>query len=139
MIVVDEADRLFESEFIEQVDEIFDACQQSSFQKAMFSATLSSSVEILARSIMSDPLQITVGQKNTASDTIEHSLVYAGNDEGKLLALRQHIQQGLKPPVLIFVNSIERAKNLFRELIYNDVNVDLIHSERTLSQVNIRT
>lgn len=44
--------------------------------------------------------------------------------------------QGIKPPVLIFVQSKDRAKELFRELIYENLKVDVIHSERTQAQVN---
>ena len=58
-----------------------------------------------------------------------------GQEEGKLIAVRQLIQEGFKPPVLIFVQSIERAKELFHELIYDGINVDVIHSERTKAQV----
>ncbi len=42
--------------------------------------------------------------------------------------------QGFTPPVLVFVQSIERAKELFQELIYDGLNVDVIHSERTQAQ-----
>jgi len=48
--------------------------------------------------------------------------------------MRQMIQSGLKPPVLIFVQSVERAKELFHELVYDGINVDVIHSERTKAQ-----
>lgn len=59
-----------------------------------------------------------------------------GQEEGKLFAIRQLIQQGgLKPPVLIFVQSIERAKQLFHELVYDNINVDVMHAERTKAQV----
>jgi len=44
--------------------------------------------------------------------------------------------QGLTPPVLIFLQSKERAKELFSELIYDGINVDAIHSDRTQQQVS---
>ena len=34
----------------------------------------------------------------------------------------------------MFVQSIQRAKELFQELIYDGMNVDVIHSERTQAQ-----
>ena len=36
--------------------------------------------------------------------------------------------------MLVFVQSIERAKELFHELVYDGINVDVIHSERTQAQ-----
>lgn len=44
--------------------------------------------------------------------------------------------QGVQPPVLIFVQSKERARELFHELIYDGMNVDVIHSDQTQEQVN---
>lgn len=38
--------------------------------------------------------------------------------------------------MLIFVQSKERAKELFHELIYDGINVDVIHSDRTQAQVS---
>ena len=62
-------------------------------------------------------------------------LVFTGNEQGKLLAIRQMIQQGeFKPPIIIFLQSITRAKALFHELLYDRLNVDVIHAERTPKQ-----
>ena len=36
--------------------------------------------------------------------------------------------------MLIFVQSVERAKALFHELVYDNIFVDVIHSERTQAQ-----
>lgn len=37
-------------------------------------------------------------------------------------------------PVLIFVQSIPRAKELYSELVYDGLNVEVIHSEKSLVQ-----
>lgn len=45
------------------------------------------------------------------------------------------IQDGaVKPPALIFVQSKDRAKELFSELVYDGIFVDAIHADRTKSQ-----
>ncbi|CAG8497036.1 9977_t:CDS:10, partial [Scutellospora calospora] len=134
-LVLDEADKLLELGFLEQTDEIFAACSNIKLQKYLFSATLPSGVESLANNFMKDPIRIVVGLRNAATETIKQQLIYVGEENGKLTAIRQMIQQGgLKPPVLIFVQSIERAKELFHELIYDGINVDVIHAERTKAQ-----
>lgn len=61
--------------------------------------------------------------------------MFVGQESGKLLAMRQIIQKGFQPPVLVFVQSKERAKELFNELIYDGLNVDVIHADRTQAQV----
>jgi len=133
-LVLDEADRLLELGFLEQMDEIIAACNSPTLQTSLFSATIHSGVESIARTIMKDPIRIVIGQKNAATETIKQRLVYVGGEEGKLIEMRQMIQGGLKPPVLIFVQSVERAKELFHELVYDGINVDVIHSERTKAQ-----
>lgn len=55
-------------------------------------------------------------------------------EAGKLISMRQLIQGGLKPPVLIFVQSKTRAIELYKELVFFGVNVDAIHAERTQEQ-----
>ena len=133
-IVLDEADKLLELGFLEQVDEILAACTSDKLHKALFSATIPSGVESLAQSFMKDPIRVVIGQKNAATESIHQKLLYVGQEQGKLIAIRQQAQQGLKPPALIFVQSIDRAKELFHELVYDGINVDVMHSERTKAQ-----
>ncbi|KAJ2004849.1 RNA-dependent ATPase rok1 [Coemansia thaxteri] len=135
-LVLDEADSLMEKGFLEQVDEILAACSSPSLQISLFSATVPSSVEEMAKTIMKNPIRVIVGSKNAATETIEQKLVYVGQEEGKLLEIRHMIKSGFKPPCLIFVQSIDRAKELFHELVFENINVDVIHSERTQTQRN---
>ncbi|XP_015365249.1 PREDICTED: probable ATP-dependent RNA helicase DDX52 [Diuraphis noxia] len=72
--------------------------------------------------------------RNTTTTTVEQDLVFVGNEEGKLIAMRDLVKKGLSPPVLIFLQSKERAKELFSELIYDGINVDVIHADRTQQQ-----
>ncbi|KAJ2461163.1 RNA-dependent ATPase rok1, partial [Coemansia sp. RSA 2424] len=135
-LVLDEADSLMDKGFLEQVDEILAACSSPGLQISLFSATMPSSVEEMAKTIMKNPIRIIVGSKNAATETIEQKLVYVGQEEGKLLEMRRMILAGFKPPCLIFVQSIDRAKELFHELVFESINVDVIHSERTQTQRN---
>ncbi|CAN3373567.1 hypothetical protein DIURU_000623 [Diutina rugosa] len=134
-IVIDEADKLFDQGFVEQTDDILSHCTSPKLRKSMFSATIPSGVEEMAHSIMRDPIRIIVGRKEAASNTIDQKLVYTGNEEGKLLAIRQMIRESeFKPPVIIFLQSIPRAKALYHELVYDRLRVDVIHAERTPKQ-----
>jgi len=132
--IIDEADKLFEDGFVAQIDEVLAACSHKRLQKALFSATIPPAVEELARSIMPNPVTVTVGKKVGASSTVAQRLVYCASEEGKVIAMRQLVANGLKPPVLIFVQSIDRAKQLFRELVYDGINVDVMHADRTQAQ-----
>eukprot|EP00897_Mesotaenium_endlicherianum_P001348 jgi/Mesen1/1240/ME000129S00344 len=133
-LVLDESDKLFELGFVEQIDAVVAACARPGVVRGLFSATLPDAVEELARTVMHDPVRIVVGERNSAAETVKQQLLFAGSEEGKLLGLRQLLKQGLRPPVLVFVQSKERAKQLFKELYYDDVKVDAIHADRTQAQ-----
>lgn len=62
-LVLDEADKLLEKGFLGQTDEIFAACTSTTIQKSLFSATFSSHIEELAKSVMKDPIRIVIGAK----------------------------------------------------------------------------
>jgi ATP-dependent RNA helicase DDX52/ROK1 len=130
-LVLDEADKLFEAGFMEQVDGIIAACSHADVVRSLFSATLPEKVEELARSVLQRPLRVTVGVRNSAAASVTQRLVFAGREAGKLMALRQLIKDGLTPPVLVFVATKDRAKALHRELLYDGVRVDSIHSEQS--------
>lgn len=134
-LVIDEADKLFDQGFVEQTDDILSNCTHTKLRTSMFSATIPSGVEEMANSILKDPVRVIIGHKEAASSTIDQKLVFTGSEEGKLLAIRQMIQNGeFKPPLIIFLQSITRAKALFHELIYDKLNVDVIHAEKTPKQ-----
>ncbi|KAI9331878.1 putative ROK1-ATP-dependent RNA helicase [Obelidium mucronatum] len=134
-LVLDEADKLLEIGFLTQMDSVFAACTSPHLQRSLFSATMPSGIESLARTFMRGPIRVIIGTVNSATATITQRLTYVGDENGKLIEIRQMIQSGnMKPPTLIFVQSIERAKELFQELVYDGINVDVIHSERTKAQ-----
>ncbi|KAL2487467.1 DEAD-box ATP-dependent RNA helicase 57 [Abeliophyllum distichum] len=132
-LVLDESDKLFELGLVEQVDAVVKACSNPSILRSLFSATLPDTVEELARTIMHDAVRVIIGRKNSASESIKQKLIFVGSEEGKLLALRQSFAESLNPPVLLFVQNKERAKELYNELKYDDIRADVIHAD--LSQI----
>lgn len=134
-LIFDEADSLFQSDFLEQTDSILSSLTNAKLSKSIFSATITSHVEELAHGIMNDPIRVIIGLKEAANANIEQKIVYCGDEHGKLIAIRNIIRNGeFKPPVIIFLQSIDRAKALFNELLYDGLNVDVIHAERTQKQ-----
>lgn len=133
-LVLDEADKLFELGFVKQIDSVVKACTNPSKICSLFSATLPDTVEELARTIMHDAVRIIIGRKNSASESIKQRLVFAGNEGGKLMALRQSFGESLNPPVLLFVSNITRAKQLYKALEFTDIRVDVIHADLSQEQ-----
>lgn len=136
-LVVDESDKLFEdgkTGFREQLATIFLACSNAKVRRAFFSATCTLEVEQWCRLNLDNLVSINIGHRNTAVETVEQELLFVGTENGKLVAMRDIIKKGFLPPMLVFVQSIERARELFHELVYEGINVDVIHAERTQQQ-----
>lgn len=136
-LVVDESDKLFEdgkTGFRDQLASIFLACTSHKVRRAMFSATFAYDVEQWCKLNLDNVITVSIGARNSAVETVEQELLFVGSETGKLLAMRELIKKGFNPPVLVFVQSIERSKELFHELIYEGINVDVIHADRTQEQ-----
>jgi ATP-dependent RNA helicase DDX52/ROK1 len=80
-LVLDEADQLFENGFDAQIDEIIAACDNPTRH-----------VEELARSVLRDPVRVSVGAPNAAAVDVDQKLVFVSNEGGKMVAMRQLIQ-----------------------------------------------
>ena len=116
--------------FVEQIDTILGACGDTAI-RAMFSATMGGKIRNLAESVLRNPVDVAVnshGGAVGANSDIDQSLVFVGREDGKLLEIRKLIVKGMKPPILIFLQSQERAQALYKELRYEKINGRLRYS-----------
>nr|GAT43614.1 predicted protein [Mycena chlorophos] len=131
-LILDEADRMLDPEFLSQIEEVVAACTHSSLQKAVFSATLPANAEKIALEMLNDPIRVVVGLKDTPLPLIAQTLTYVADDPSKLPSLLTYLAQPYDPPVLIFTSSQPRATSLAQELVLNGIpNVDCLHAGMT--------
>ncbi|XP_044765428.1 probable ATP-dependent RNA helicase DDX52 [Coccinella septempunctata] len=133
-VVIDEADKLFEAGncgFRKQLRQILEACSNENRKIAMFGATSRSAVSKWCYKNVKNLVQVNIGRRNIASLDVDQKLRFVGDDKDKLFVLRDIFRNGIEPPVLIFVRSKDKARMLFKELLYDGVLVDAIHADRT--------
>ncbi|EPE35475.1 P-loop containing nucleoside triphosphate hydrolase [Glarea lozoyensis ATCC 20868] len=139
-LVLDEADVLLDPLFQDQVLGIWNACINPELRVTLWSATMGSNIESLASTTIQSrrekleldddvpTIRLVVGLKDSAIPNIKHTLTYAATEPGKLLALRQLVhptakssdgEHSLRPPFLIFTQTIPRAIALHSELFYD--------------------
>lgn len=111
-LILDEADKLFEegkNSFRKQFDKIFKACTSDKLKVGLFSATWTMPVSKWAKSNLKNLYTVSIGQRNSATESIDQELVFVGSEAGKMLAFRELLRTGLKPPALVFVDSKVRT------------------------------
>ncbi|CZR54962.1 related to ATP-dependent RNA helicase ROK1 [Phialocephala subalpina] len=138
-LVLDEADVLLDPLFRDQTLGIWNSCMNPDLRVTLWSATMGSNIESLTsttiqarRSLLGLPsshiIRLVVGLKDSAIPNITHRLIYAATEPGKLIALRQLLHptaksadetQSLRPPFLVFTQTIPRAVALHSELLYD--------------------
>jgi ATP-dependent RNA helicase DDX52/ROK1 len=158
-LIFDEADVLLDPLFRSQTLAVWSACNSPSLKISMWSATIGSNIEELAVQSVTERqkklkiprngrpplLRAIVGLKDTSLPTISHRLVYTATESGKLLGMRQLLHPSrptsaskdesgktappLRPPFLVFTQTIDRAQALFSELQY-DISAEAGGSSR---------
>nr|CAH8869702.1 unnamed protein product [Trichobilharzia regenti] len=115
-VVLDEADRMFDLGFEPQVMRIIENCRPDR-QTLMFSATFPRQMEILARKVLTLPIEIQVGGRSVVcSDVEQHAFILSEEEKVyKVLELLGLYQE--EGSVLIFVEKQESADELMRVLL----------------------
>jgi len=119
VLVLDEADRMFDMGFIADIRWILRRLPPpEARQSFLFSATLSFRVLELTYEFMNNPAQITVSPEQVTVDRVEQVLYHAGRHEkfGLLLGLLAAEQGGR---ILIFTNTRDEVHRLVERLERN--------------------
>lgn len=120
-VVLDEADRMFDMGFGDQVEKIMTNVRPDR-QTVLFSATFPRKMEDLARKILKKPIEIEVGGKSVVAPEITQ-IVEIRNEDQKFVRLLEFLgnlysdDANEDARTLIFVQRQELADNLFKELM----------------------
>ncbi|MDF7826504.1 DEAD/DEAH box helicase [Pontiellaceae bacterium B12227] len=132
-LVLDEADEMLNMGFEEDLNSILDEVPPAA-QRLLFSATMPQRVTRMMHNYMNDPHEITIGERNTLSELVEHQVLLV-HAKDHYAGLRRVLDATPGIYGLIFCRT-KADTQLISDRLHNDgfktaaLHGDLLHEER---------
>jgi ATP-dependent RNA helicase RhlE len=132
ILVLDEADRMFDMGFIRDVRKIVAMANKTDRQSLCFSATMPNDVEKLVREVLVNPARVEVTPQATTVERIDQRIYYvdAGN---KRSLLSEVLKEKALARVIVFTRTKHGANKVAEHLERSGVTADAIHGNKSQS------
>ena len=127
--VLDEADRMLDMGFIQDVQRIISKLPAKR-QTLFFSATMPNEIKHLADRLLSNPVKVEVTPSATTVDIIQQA-VYFVEKQNKLPLLLQLLKDESIETLLLFTQMKHAANKLTRSLNQNGIKAEAIHGNKS--------
>ena len=129
ILVLDEADRMLDLGFIRDIRRIVEALPPQR-QNLLFSATFSRDIRQLTKTILRNPLEVSVSAPNATAERVAQ-WVYPVDKKRKGELLLDLVQQCDWQQVLVFIRTRQGADRLVQYLQQCGIDAAAIHSDKS--------
>lgn len=131
-VILDEADQMLDMGFQEPIDTIIKAVNPAR-NIWLFSATMHRKVEKIAHTYMKEPIQVTVGSRNSSAKNIDHQYCMVRSSD-KYTALTRYLDFYADMFGIMFCRTRSEAQELSSALVRDGYWVDAIHGDLSQAQ-----
>ncbi len=129
--VLDEADRMLDMGFINDVKKIINILPNRK-QTLLFSATMPKEISELVNSILVDPVKVAVTPISSTVDKIKQLIYFVDKNNKKNLLVHLLKNSNIKS-VLVFTRTKHEADKVVKDLIANKIKAQAIHGNKSQS------
>jgi ATP-dependent RNA helicase DDX23/PRP28 len=153
-VIMDEADRMIDMGFEEPVNKILDALPVTNEkpdsdaaedpnamkrgmyrQTMMYTATMPTAVERIARKYLRRPAIVTIGNVGEAVETVEQRVEHVQGEEKRKKRLQEILSSGeFTPPIIVFVNIKRNCDAIARDIKHMGFSSVTLHGSKTQEQ-----
>ncbi|MBK0380357.1 DEAD/DEAH box helicase [Mucilaginibacter segetis] len=131
-VVLDEADEMLNMGFQEDIDSILSTTPENK-KTWLFSATMPSEVRRIAKKYMTDPHELTMGEKNTGNENIDHEY-YVVRARDKYAAFKRIVDFNPEIFGIVFCRTKIETQDIAEALIKDGYNADSLHGDLSQQQ-----
>ncbi len=129
IFVLDEADRMLDMGFINDVKKIITKIPQKR-QTLFFSATMPPEIQKLANTILVEPEKVEVTPVSSTADTIDQSIYFVEKSDKKKLLIHLLSDKAIKS-ALIFTRTKHGADKIVKDLVKAGIKTEAIHGNKS--------
>jgi ATP-dependent RNA helicase DeaD len=131
-VVLDEADEMLNMGFQEDIDNILSTTPEEK-KTWLFSATMPSEVRRIAKKYMTNPHELTMGEKNSGNVNIEHEY-YVVRARDKYAAFKRIVDFNPEIFGIVFCRTKIETQEIAESLIKDGYNADALHGDLSQQQ-----
>ncbi|HEX2968356.1 MAG TPA: DEAD/DEAH box helicase [Bacteroidales bacterium] len=131
-VILDEADEMLNMGFLDSINEILEEVPEYR-RTLLFSATMSSEIASIAKKYMNDPVEITIGTRNSSAENVSHSY-YLVHAKDKYKALKRLADSEPDIYAIVFCRTRRETQEIASKLMDDGYNADALHGDLSQAQ-----